>query len=869
MSTSQDSPQHRTIKTKKVASVQQPPLTNPGSSGPTTFFLRSERDVDAAAQPPRGRKASRDSDELQDDHIDKTPVGSSMMSDISYGVQSLDDTINSTFSNFENTDPSTSLSRINSNTSDPSADVGAEASTLPGNTRKRRAGNPVHPRIAAAGQRIISSDQSSPGAAAFRSGSPVSLNSTDSPVRSRSQHLRRGSAASSVNLQSQPLTPLKMSPRPNSAMPSTPRSGSPKSFRLSDEEVSLEGDSNSQAVESENGEEEEVTGPQGMPQLVMPHIAMPSRRPFTEKGQKIGRLKIMVVGGRGVGKTSLIQSLCRVCEDVVHVDSMSASPAARAQAVAEQTPGACTTTVVEIGASTRPYPTWWTDFESRRQLLKLKNMGDGVLERNITFVDLTGFNEGDHPEQILQYFKSSLTRMGKMEKMHDSDLVGMLSGEGGVQVDLVLYVFGPENFQDLKEDDGMRVGSTEEEVIKYLCRWTNVIPVLGRADEYDEKELAMRKDQMTSLLNSLQVKTFLNDANAARMAEQSDASHGFAISSALADDSETIDASVLMASGYLQPLVSSDLGILASTIFNPTTAAQLRHLSAVKFLLWRQQNLSSQLPFLHAPPSAQLDSPSILPTNADASSICESYEGEEPSKVLVPYGSSSYYRSVSPTASSESSLPPVSSNNAVAATSAYTRALNNASPSEPFRQIRLAKWAQDLQRSLDNERKRYQRLYTDNFTSASTRSNAGDSNTIVDNEKYLLSDVTPDNNLSLTTSTPYVRGQRAAGHLGGPISIIDPRDPLGILAFSQRLRRRSFFALQVTGTCGVIGAVVWFVVRNWADVQEFFGFGIASGYGAGAEVGRVGVLPAPTPVQREGLAGWVAELGQWIGVGRS
>lgn len=35
------------------------------------------------------------------------------------------------------------------------------------------------------------------------------------------------------------------------------------------------------------------------PQLVMPSIRMPSRRPFTERGKGIGKLKIMVAGVQG------------------------------------------------------------------------------------------------------------------------------------------------------------------------------------------------------------------------------------------------------------------------------------------------------------------------------------------------------------------------------------------------------------------------------------------------------------------------------------------------------------------------------------------------------------------------------------------
>lgn len=35
------------------------------------------------------------------------------------------------------------------------------------------------------------------------------------------------------------------------------------------------------------------------PQFIMPQITMPSRRPFTEKGKRIGRLKILIAGDSG------------------------------------------------------------------------------------------------------------------------------------------------------------------------------------------------------------------------------------------------------------------------------------------------------------------------------------------------------------------------------------------------------------------------------------------------------------------------------------------------------------------------------------------------------------------------------------------
>jgi hypothetical protein len=88
---------------------------------------------------------------------------------------------------------------------------------------------------------------------------------------------------------------------PTSAMSSTPRSASTNSLKLSDEESAME-DVASQAVASSGDEEEHVetqAGASSFPQLVMPSIQMPTRRPFTTRGKAMGKLKLMVAGGRG------------------------------------------------------------------------------------------------------------------------------------------------------------------------------------------------------------------------------------------------------------------------------------------------------------------------------------------------------------------------------------------------------------------------------------------------------------------------------------------------------------------------------------------------------------------------------------------
>ena len=106
-----------------------------------------------------------------------------------------------------------------------------------------------------------------------------------------------------------PLTPLLLPSRTTSA-PSSPKSTSERSLRKSDEE-SIGDETGSQAIVSSG--EEEPEPPSAMldsaPQLIMPSIKMPSRRPFTQRGKTIGRLKILVAGNQGELSTASRHSI--------------------------------------------------------------------------------------------------------------------------------------------------------------------------------------------------------------------------------------------------------------------------------------------------------------------------------------------------------------------------------------------------------------------------------------------------------------------------------------------------------------------------------------------------------------------------------
>lgn len=176
------------------------------------------------------------------------------------------------------------------------------------------------------------------------------------------------------------------------------------------------------------GEREGGPGPSGAslmdsgcaPQLIMPSIEMPSRRPFTDEGKRMGRLKVLVAGDSGVGKTSLIKAIVQSCEHIVHVDPIAPSsllsssvagpgpsiPAAsggrqrgsRRQRSRER---AGTTQISEVYASTKPYPEWWSEVDHLRILRRRKSLGDAVLDRNICFVDTPGYGSGSSVRPFL------------------------------------------------------------------------------------------------------------------------------------------------------------------------------------------------------------------------------------------------------------------------------------------------------------------------------------------------------------------------------------------------------------------------------------------------------------------------------------
>jgi len=329
----------------------------------------------------------------------------------SFGVQSLEDTLAEAFGQ-------QSSHASDSNTSSP---------------QKRKNGRRIHPKIAAAAQRIISSDHSSSRSSSISSSaSPRSISTTSRDV---------------------PSTSLKPS-----GMFASPRPGSVRSLALSDDDGSVFDDCGSQAIHSSSEDDDLQTDDppvmcdearispdysRSVPQLVMPSLSMPKRRPFTDRGKQMGRLKVLIMGPSGTGKTCLLRSILHACEDVVHVEPSSTHwrPEVRR-----------TERITEIHASTKPLPSWWSDFDEDIKQSRRRSIGGPILDRNLCFVDTPGWtNNGASDDEHMQvvvddvvaHLEACLGRNMSLSQMGDSELLSCLCGAGGLQVDLILYVIRP------------------------------------------------------------------------------------------------------------------------------------------------------------------------------------------------------------------------------------------------------------------------------------------------------------------------------------------------------------------------------------------------------------------------------------------
>ncbi|KAL4915592.1 hypothetical protein BDW62DRAFT_122040 [Aspergillus aurantiobrunneus] len=560
-----------------------------------------------------------------------------------------------------------------------------------------------------------------------------------------------------------PLTPLNiMNPDDPSSLPSSPKSITNQSTRHLDE-ISITDDTSSQAIASgEDGEDSRPTlnpSSETTSQFIMPSIAIPSRRPFTDKGRALGRVKLLFAGAPGSGKTSLIKSIVQICEDIVHVDPVDGSSHSTSLLHHGQShrnssrPTHVPTPVSEIYASSKPYPTWWSDLEDSRVLRRRKSSGDLVLERNICFVDTPGsrISQTGQIDVIIKYMSQQLRRATSALDCSNFDFQNMLAGNGGSQVDAVLYFISQDKLL------------SDIECIGKLSAWTNVIPLIAKSDLLTADEISTLKHAFNEKAQAAFLKCFhlFGDGDIDEPP--------FAVSSAKSNDDSVMDASTLMSPDYVQPLVASDLATLVQCLFDRDNMAWIRH-STAKKLAHRQREMVLR---------------PHNPLQDNALSFSSSQYGFAPSYTM-------------------------------ARISDYSR------HEEQRARIQLAKWASELQQSLQNERGRYAAL-------------ARGERAVWLTER--LGECVVDGSLAPVTQTPGFCGLRVPSDKpnGGVvvrtqngrsveyhIANISPLDPLGVVRWSEDLKQRSWAIVQIVGSFGVVGGLALWLAKSWGFTSRSF-----------------------------------------------
>lgn len=151
------------------------------------------------------------------------------------------------------------------------------------------------------------------------------------------------------------------------------------------------------------------------------------------------------------------------------------------------------------------------------------------------------------------------------------------------------------------------------ETIRSLQAKTNVIPLLARSDELDADAVETSKRMIRQQIEEQGLDCFAfsdprNDQEPCDI---------FAVSSATKADYDLMDASVLMSSGYVQPLVHTDLEKLVDTVFSVDGSAWLRHTASAKCIQWRRertQGLQVDMALMHRDPAKCALSP-VLTVN--------------------------------------------------------------------------------------------------------------------------------------------------------------------------------------------------------------------------------------------------------------
>lgn len=266
----------------------------------------------------------------------------------------------------------------------------------------------------------------------------------------------------------------------------------------------------------------------------------------------------------------------------------------------------------------------------------------------------------------------------------------------------------------------------------------------------------------------------------------------YAVSSLPGADNE-MDASLLMSTDYIQPLIPSDLSHLIDKVFEPENAAWLRHLAAKKFLQWRAARpptLYSAMGatngemamhnYIHKHSHSIRTPPSLSPITSPPSSLLSSPSlSPSPANLLIPRPTSSF---------------------------ALARLRDRHLYQQRQENLHIAKWATDLHRSLRNERERHELLQhgdKEQLLLDCIDEDVSSANTKEECWEIAKVDALPSHRKPHRSRSSALRRH------------LNTHDPLGLCALGDSFRRSSWTTLKVFGGFGIAGAIMVVCCRAW------------------------------------------------------
>ena len=310
--------------------------------------------------------------------------------------------------------------------------------------------------------------------------------------------------------------------------------------------------------------------------------------------------------------------------------------------------------------------------------------------------------------------------------------------------------------------------------LQRLAALTNVVPLIAKSDTLSPEETEALKRSAFEKLQDAEVTPFQFDGKLAI------ASHPYTVCAATSDDNDNMDASMLMSPEYVQPLIPSELATLVEHLFDHNNIAYMRHLAARKLV--------------RAQTSRALALSNLLP------------------RTTPGHVHGRPFNSLTPTAYPDTSRAMVPYTNGI---SPYTQAriADHTQQEEKLAQVRLARWASDLQRSLRNERARYESIARGERAVWLTEK-IGE----CINDGSLVS--VQNSSLAARTEKGLEVSMLELPRLSGHRGLLDPGDPLGLLRWNEVMKRKGWIAFQVVGSVGIFGAMAVWVWRTWGSGDD-------------------------------------------------